>query len=298
MIRKNLINNIDNFLGKLIFKSFNSFRYCIFDSIIYHKNLKKNLRNNGVITNFNNRGFCKIKSIDNNDITELKKIFLDDNNASDKENSYTFKPSLNSEKGKNLIKNIIRKNLSETLRNLNSYYNKNIYLTNVELKKTFHINKEHEENEYFNNFFHIDSYLRTHFKIFINVSDIEEKNGPTEVFDLLKTKKIRQFNSFENKRGNLKIPSDIRSYLNTGKAGEVLLCNTSLCLHRATNPEKGNTRENLILTFVSYPSPSDDLFHYEKIDPDSIWTNKNSITKTLAKPRRYSEVISLLKKFV
>ena len=93
MIRKNLINNIDNFLGKLIFKSFNSFRYCIFDSIIYHKNLKKNLRNNGVITNFNNRGFCKIKSIDNNDITELKKIFLDDNNASDKENSYTFKPS-------------------------------------------------------------------------------------------------------------------------------------------------------------------------------------------------------------
>ena len=63
MIRKNLINNIDNFLGKLIFKSFNSFRYCIFDSIIYHKNLKKNLRNNGVITNFNNRGFCKIKSM-------------------------------------------------------------------------------------------------------------------------------------------------------------------------------------------------------------------------------------------
>ena len=62
MIRKNLINNIDNFLGKLIFKSFNSFRYCIFDSIIYHKILKKNLRNNEVIMNFNNRGFCKIKS--------------------------------------------------------------------------------------------------------------------------------------------------------------------------------------------------------------------------------------------
>lgn len=298
MLYKNLINNIDNFLGKFLFKSFNSFRYCIFDTIIYHKNLKKNLKNNEVIKNFNNQGFCKIGTIDKNDIAELKKIFEDNNNASNKENSYTFKPSLNSEKSKNLIKDIIQKNLGETLKDLKFYYNKNVYLTNVELKKTFHINKEHEKNEYFNNFFHIDSYLRTHFKIFVNVSDIEEKNGPTEVFDLSKTKKIRQINSFKNKRGNLNIPSEIHSYLNTGKAGEVLLCNTSLCLHRATNPEKGNTRENLILTFVSYPDPSDDLFHYEKIDPDSIWTKKNSITKKLAKPGRYSEVISLMKKFV
>ena len=100
MFRKNLINNIDNFLGKLIFKSFNSFRYCIFDSIIYHKNLKKNLKNKKVVMNFNNKGFCKIKSIDKDDITELKKIFSDDNNASFKENSYTFKPSLNLEKSK------------------------------------------------------------------------------------------------------------------------------------------------------------------------------------------------------
>jgi len=37
----NLINNIDNFLGKIIFNSFSSLRYCIFNSVIYHTNLKK-----------------------------------------------------------------------------------------------------------------------------------------------------------------------------------------------------------------------------------------------------------------
>ena len=51
----NLINNLDNFLGKIIFNSFSSLRYCIFNSVIYHANLKKKLRENTIISNFNNR---------------------------------------------------------------------------------------------------------------------------------------------------------------------------------------------------------------------------------------------------
>jgi len=294
----NSINNIDNFLGKIIFNSFSSLRYCIFNSVIYHTNLKKNLRENEIVSNFNDKGFCKIKSLNSKDILELKKIFKNENSNLQELNNYTFKPKIDTREKKELIKNMILNNFGEILNDLKKYYNTNIYLTNVEFKKTFHINKKDEKEEHFNNFFHIDSYLRTHFKIFVNVSDIDEKNGPTEIFDIKKTKKIRKFNSFKNKRGNLKIPKDINSYLNIGKSGHVFLCNTSLCLHRATSPLPQHTKENLILTFVSYPNSFEDIFYYEKKDPESIWSQKNIITKSLAKPHRYKDVFLLTNKFI
>ena len=40
-MKKNLINNIDLFLAKIFFKSFNSLRYCLFDFILDKKFLKK-----------------------------------------------------------------------------------------------------------------------------------------------------------------------------------------------------------------------------------------------------------------
>jgi hypothetical protein len=294
----NLINNIDNFLGKIIFNSFSSLRYCIFNSLIYHANLKKKLRENEIISNFNDKGFCKIKSLNSKDTLELKKIFKKENSKLQKSNDYVFKAKINTREEKELIKNMILNNFSDVLNDLKTYYNSNIYLTNVEFKKTFHIDKKDEKEEYFNNFFHIDSYLRTHFKIFVNVSDIEEKNGPTEIFDIEKTKKIRKFNSFKNKRGNLKIPKDLNAYQNIGKSGHVILCNTSLCLHRATSPLPQHTRENLILTFVSYPNSFEDIFYYEKKDPESIWSQKNIITKSLAKPHRYKDIFLLTNKFI
>lgn len=297
-MRKDLINKIDNFLGKLFFSSFSSLRYCLFDFIIYHKNLKNKLRENKKIVNFNDNGFSKLNPIkEKSSISKLKEFFKEENNNLKKQNNYTLKLSFQNEENKKLIKKIIKDNFQDTLDELQKYYNANIYLTNVELKKTFHIDKHDLDEEHFNNFFHIDSYLRTHFKIFVNVSDIKLSNGPTEIYDISKTKKIRKFNSFNKERGKLEIPESIESYLNIGNAGEVLLCNTSLCLHRATNPSLENSRENLILTFVAYPNDTNNIYYYEKKDPDSIWTQKNFITKLLAKPKGYKDVFLLSKKF-
>ena len=296
-MKKNLINNIDLFLAKIFFKSFNSLRYCLFDFVLDKKFLKKNSNQNEKIKSFHEKGYVKLKTIDHKYLEPIKNIF--DSKINNKEEEYVQKPSIDMDQKKNL-KKLINENFNEIFSELKKYYNSDIFVTNVELKKIYHIKEEDQNEEKFNNFFHIDSYLKTHFKIFVNISDISLENGPTEIFDINDTKEIRSNNSFNIQRGKLSINNKLKPFINIGDSGEVLLCNTSKCLHRASNPKQGNSRENLIITMVAFKQnlDLDNYFYFEEIDEESIWTQKNVITKYLAKPKRYKEVIKLVKKYI
>ena len=261
-MKKNLINNIDLFLAKIFFKSFNSLRYCLFDFILDKKFLKKNSNQNENIKSFHEKGYVKLKRIDTKYLEPIKKIF--GSNIENKE--YVQKPPIDMDQKKNL-KKLINENFNKLFSELKKYYKSDIFITNIELKKIYHIEEEDQNEEKFNNFFHIDSYLKTHFKIFVNISDISFENGPTEIFNINDTKEIRSYNSFNIQRGKLSINHKLKPYINIGESGEVLLCNTSKCLHRASNPKQGNSRENLIITVVAYKQNLDfnNYFYFEKL---------------------------------
>ena len=60
---------------------------------------------------------------------------------------------------KKKFKKLINENFNKLFSELKKYYKSDIFITNIELKKIYHIEEDQNE-EKFNNFFHIDSYLR------------------------------------------------------------------------------------------------------------------------------------------
>lgn len=166
------------------------------------------------------------------------------------------------------------------------------------MRRTFSISGDDLQNEYFNNFFHIDSYLRNHFKIFILLSDVDNHCGPTEVFDFESSKKICKKNGIFSKRGFLNC-SGYKSFKNIGFSGDVFLCNTSKCLHRATVPKGNNFRDILVFTLCAYPNKNNyfSRFGYEKNFSSSVWERNSVLTKKLAKPHGYTGLYNFIKDY-
>ena len=97
---------------------------------------------------------------------------------------------------------------------------------------------------------HLDRFSLKHFKLFINLSDVDKSMGPTEILTsgttskLLKNsfyRKITNKNNLPNIKGGLHINKKdfMKSYSNSkfdniGPPGNALLANTGLCLHRGS----------------------------------------------------------------
>ena len=74
----------------------------------------------------------KLKTIDSKYLEPIKNIF--DSKINNKEEEYVQKPSIDMDQKKNL-KKLINENFNEIFSELKKYYNSDIFVTNVELKK-------------------------------------------------------------------------------------------------------------------------------------------------------------------
>ena len=290
-----LINFFDKYFGYLFFKNYNSFRYNLLD-LFLKKKLSKRINNN-FIKKFLDDGYF-ILDYNFSDFSEKLSslINLQDKNIN-KVNYYKFEIN---EDIKKLIKKFINNDLSDYLNKLKEYFNSNVYVTNITLKRNFY-SPIADKEEVYNNFYHNDAYVYNHFKLFINLMDIDVNTGPTHIFSTSDTRKIiNMVRKYKRNNQIEKLDAEIIPYKHVGPSGKSLFCFTSKCLHKAGVPSKNKFRDYLIITFVAYPNKeNDNCFYYEENFENEIWNgDTNKLTTNLAKPYNLKKMLTLYKKFI
>jgi hypothetical protein len=115
--------------------------------------------------------------------------------------------------------------------------------------KNFHYPDEMEGYDIYSNVWHQDSHDGNRLlKIFVNLMDVQEQDGPfcylTEKNTRLNWKKMGRRWTFNN-IGNIFDPPETQRAV--GDAGSYLLIDTSRCLHRASNPVEFRDMLNITL---------------------------------------------------
>ena len=251
MIRNFNKANIYKRFNNFVFNNSNNFYYNIHGAI-YKKMICNKKFVSDKIKNFHNLGYfnsenCKeyASKISN----EIKK-----QNINNEKNYFRFEIT---EEIKELVKNCIKDMHDRNLKELGSYFNGKIYVSDCQIKRNFSINEIYETknekvSEPFNNFFHCDGYLYNYFKLFINLQDVNDNNGPLNYFSI-------KDNSFFLKKTNYKSRLDYKKTTfekglkrNIGKIGDSLFMSTPSCFHRAEPPKDNTHRDMLFITFLVF----------------------------------------------
>lgn len=261
-----LFNKLNWFLGIKIFKNANYFTINL-----YRYFYKKNICNLSVfkskfIYNYFLHGFTKLKSIN---IKYIDKI----NNELNLQSIEPNNPKKNNQKNFEitpeifrLVKEIIDIELKEDLKIIEKYYNQKLFLAHLTISRNYETPINHNEKDYhvskekepYSNFYHTDGYIYNMFKVFINLQDVSDSQGPMhlvlkeKVKKFIKNKKYYSRYSYLRSRDSDKKIKDCL-YKNTGKAGDVLLCSTTELIHKAGDVSQGQKRDILFLDFVAQP---------------------------------------------
>ena len=281
-----LFDNINNNLSPTFFKNSNLFSYNIFN-IFFRRNIINKIHEvqDHTIKEYFKNGYVKLNRIPSDQITELNTILMN-YNAPRVEENYSYNFIINNEI-LDKINQIIDQNFSIFLKNLSNFYNMKIKLGQVQIKRNFPIPQNYTKEAY-SNFFHCDAYTCNLFKIFINLQEIEDVNGP---FILVKKEKAKFFIKKSNYKNRF-IYDEKKAvgcyFVNTGQKGDALVCSTSEIIHKAGTVKNGKYRDVLFLDFVAYPfTENDDLNNnFEAL-------MNGDIVRKIAKPKGLKQLIKL-----
>ena len=282
----NLIDKLNNYLGPVIFYNGNLFSYNIYNFFFKKNIIKKNYQNNHIISEYMKNGYVKLDSIPPHEIDELTSL-LDKYNPLKIQKDYTYSFVINDEL-LSKIKDIINKNLLDFLKNFSNFYNMKIKLGNVRITRNYSVPKNCNKEAY-SNLFHSDAYTCNLFKIFINLQDVSEAEGPLILVKNNKAKLFLKESGYRNRNLYIKENNNDYYYVNSGKKGDILLCSTTELLHRAGDIKEGKSRDVLFLDFVAYPF--DDPGTYIGVKE----LLNDGIIKKIAKPKGIKNLIKLYK---
>lgn len=199
------------------------------------------------------------------------------------------------EQMKTRIREHINNDFGPLLKKLEKFYNAKIAVANIAVKRNYHID-EKTNKEVYSNYYHIDSYTYNHFKIFINLTDVDIDQGPLHIYSKIGTKKFMKVNKYKDRNNYHNSELQDQLFCNTGKIRESLIANTTECIHKAGFVKKGFERDILFITFIAIPESDskieDNFFYYENKYSDDIWNNGNTVIK-IAKPQSLKKTIKL-----
>ena len=294
-----ILSKINKFGGTLLFKSPNTLTYSLFN-YFYNKYVINLTEADEEIKTFHENGYLKPNLNFKNEAIKLMET-LDETRSIYQKNSIRF--SLN-EDSKEVIRNILRSPKFQVLKNkIEKYFNLKLYLINAMVSRNLPLDKkiEHNTNIYSNNY-HVDYYIMNYFKMFINLQDVDETQGPMNLYSKKNSKKFVTANNYKDRSNyNLKNEKELGVIKNTGSKGDLFVCSTPQCLHRASSPEIGKKRDMLFLTFaatIESENSNQDLLSFEKNFYDDVWSNGDQLRKILCKPNSARKQFFLFKKFV
>jgi hypothetical protein len=165
-----------------------------------------------------------------------------------------FRLQLSSEQSLDVIKSkfpILNKALTEEIMDIvQQYYKSYINLLNIHLYRITTPSETMMETAYGNTGnWHTDGSSSESLKIFILLSDVTDAHGPMNLISTKNTRNVVKNHNFKfsARDSNLFIENNYQSVQFTGKKGKIMIARTNDCLHRASIPENGRTRD--ILTF-------------------------------------------------
>tara|TARA_B100002052_G_scaffold267242_1_gene265005 strand:+ start:109 stop:1014 length:906 start_codon:yes stop_codon:yes gene_type:complete len=277
----------------------NTLTYSLFN-YFYNKLITNTQNADDEIKFFHENGFFKPNINFKNEVIHLKSL-LETCEKIDRQSEFIYclntkiidaiKIILNSNKFKNLQAKIQR------------YFNLKMYLIDAKITRILPIEKEieHKENVYSNNY-HVDYYLMNFFKIFINLHDVDESRGPMYFYSKSNSRKFIKFNNYKDRSDyNVKNEKELGLIKNTGLIGDMLVCSTPQCLHRASSPKNDNFRDMLYLSFAvtsDVKNSNSNLFEYEKENYNDIWNCTSYLSKKLCKPKSFVEQIKTFNKIL
>jgi len=296
LARKNIYKKFNN----LLFSNSNNFYYNV-HSALYRKIICNKKFESEKIKNFHNLGYFDSENCREYAIKISEEISKQ--NVNKDKNYFRFEIT---EEIKNLVKSCIENKFSEPLKKLENYFNAKVYVSDCQIKRNFSIKeveqtKNDKDSEPFNNFFHCDGYLYNYFKLFINLQDINENNGPLNFFSIEDNAYFLKKSDYKSRLDYKKIDFEKGLKRNTGKIGDSLFMSTTSCFHRAEPPKDNTHRDMLFITFVSVSKKEfcgNDFFSLDKKFIDSIWTHDGVINKKFGKPQNLKKIFSHFIKFI
>ena len=177
---------------------------------------------------------------------------------------------------------------------IEKYYNSSIAITNVRIWRNYGFNENETKNkkEFFSNFFHIDAYIGTFFKLYIYLQDVEESHGPVEVHSKKISKIYVKASNYKSRNEYEKINFNETLKL-IGKKGQSFIFNPTQFLHRASVPNPGNKRDVICIIFNVVPTIPNkkNYFIFENIYNNIIWKDQ-SLSKKYGKIYDINNLIS------
>ena len=254
-----------------------------------------------MIHNLFQDGFIELKRIDQEFINKInnelsKQITSQINTPIIK---YEFTDNL-----KNYLNDFLDNNTVYSLNILKNLFKCNVYVTTIQIRRTYYIDKTKFENKsVYSENFHCDKYVGTHYKQFIYLNNVTESNGPFTYLSKSSTKKFISKFKFKNRFSNDIVKGDFKEDENyfMGDAGSSILVNTTQCLHRAAIPYKGKYRDVIVITYVASPTITDpDSMYFAKNFNESFWNSEHDgvFSKKLAKFKSNKQAIKTLFKHI
>ena len=173
---------------------------------------------------------------------------------------------------------------------LEKYFKCDVFLSDIQLWRNYNHNDTLNLNvSHFGNHFHQDSYTMTYSKIFVNLMDVNDDDGPLEVIPREKRNSfVKSFNYKDMDNYNL-FGDKTLIKKNIGKIGECCLFSSSQIFHRAGVPK--NYRDNMQIILVTIPKKFSEKLQY--IDNDKLFENNYELFQKFTKPYSIVKVVKL-----
>ena len=294
-----ILSRVNKYGGTFLLGSPNTLTYSLFN-YLYNKYVVNLKEADDEIKVFHKNGYLKPNLNFKDEVAKLIET-LDENRSIKNKGYIQF---LLDENSINIIRNILKSSKFQILKNkFEKYFNLKMYLINAVVQRNLPLDKEieHKTNVYSNNY-HVDYYIMNYFKMFINLQDVDETQGPMNLYSKKNSKKFISLNNYKNRtKYNLNNEKELGVIKNTGSMGDLFVCSTPQCLHRASSPEKGKKRDMLFLSFAvtsESDNSSQDLLSFENNFYDDIWSHGTHLRKNLCKPKSARKQLYLFKQFI
>ncbi len=281
-----MLNNISIKLSLKFFKLRKPLELVLFDKLFlkFVSNLKDA---SNKIHEFHKNGYVKIKPDIKEEVEIINENLKLDPSEKEPSNKFIINEQINLS-----IKKIIYEKMKNEIKDLEVYFNSTIVPAMVHLGRNSYYQKINSSHEHYSDNFHNDAYTLTHFKIFFNLMDVGNNNGPMHIVSKKNTKKfIKKINYKDRANYNQNINDDELLYRNIGKKYETFIFDPTQCFHRATIPAKGNFRDYLTITFICLPKKKTII---EKLVKNTnIYNYKDNPLIRFAKPHGFRSALKL-----
>jgi hypothetical protein len=240
------------------------------------------------IKQFHSSGFTKIDISLKKEIEEYKDKFVLNNEELNKNEKKVNFELNNIDKKELSIK--IKKKLLPFIIKLEDYFNCDVIISDITASRNYNHNDAlNLDIDHFANHFHQDSYMMTYNKIFINLMDVNEDDGPLEVIPRENRNSfVKSFNYKDRFNYNLFGDKNLIRK-NIGKIGDCFLFSSPQVFHRAGVPK--NYRDNMQIILVTIPKKYSEGL--DKIDDIKLFQNNYQLYQKFTKPYSILKVIKL-----